>query len=102
MFTPSTRERPIDDLTGFEPAEPLPAPTPKAGARGPAAVVVLSVAGCALLGELLARIPCEYGEPLALRWLRAAGEHPLRSGLATALLWGAGRCFALGIWHGRA
>jgi hypothetical protein len=36
--------------------------------------------------------PAASGEPLALRWVRKAGEHPLRSGLALGLiLWAVAR-----------
>lgn len=46
---------------------------------------------CALLGWLLALLACalvpaRLEEPLPLRWLRACADHPLRSGLAAALL----------------
>ena len=34
---------------------------------------------------ILAALPPHAGEPWALRWLRTAGEHPVRSTLALGL-----------------
>jgi hypothetical protein len=41
------------------------------------------VAGIRLGLEL---VPPDFGEPLALRWLRSVAEHPIRATLALALL----------------
>ena len=44
---------------------------------------------------VLAGIAPRAGEPLALRWLRAAGDHPLRTAAAlAALAWTLGRAGA--------
>jgi hypothetical protein len=53
-----------------------------------------------LLSLLEHCVPAEAGEPLALRWLRTASEHPLRMSLAAAIamygLFGSGRACRTG------
>jgi len=60
---------------------PLPSPS---SARALAALA-LGALLWTVLAQVVERIPLAPGEGLALRWLRALGEHPVRGSLALAL-----------------
>ncbi|MSR61338.1 MAG: hypothetical protein EXS08_02665 [Planctomycetes bacterium] len=55
----------------------------------PSATTCIGIACALLVGALLAwndSHPAASAEPLPLRWARTAAQHPLRTGLALALL----------------
>ena len=78
----------------FEPASPPASPVPEEAIR-PAvsalfaiqsvALWVLSAASIQLLLVIVVSLPPRANEPWLLRWLRTAGEHPVRSTLALGL-----------------
>jgi len=74
-------------LEGWE-TRPAPAPPgpPQDRVGGPRLHhYLLTAAATWLLLALLDSQPAAYGEPLALRWLRTASDHPIRTILAASL-----------------
>ena len=82
------RMAPREERTAPLDPAPAPAPAPERPGAGPqilaCAAVSLSLYGMGLL--IHRSIPPAWDQPLLLRWLRTAIEHPVRTPLAVGLL----------------